>query len=53
MASGIQKETVGCLELIARVVVEANLMVTFKRILDRHLDMWEMEGYGSHAGIIE
>lgn len=35
------------------LVLEADLIVTFKRLLDGHVDMQEMEGYGLRAGKIE
>lgn len=40
----------GCLECTARVVVQVDTIIVFKRLLDRHMDMQGMARYGSHVG---
>lgn len=42
----------GACELLPGVVVEAGMVVPFKRLLDRNMDMQGMERYGSCAGIL-
>lgn len=43
-------KTENSLERVARVIVEVDTIVTFKRLLDWHIEVQEMEGYGSCPG---
>lgn len=40
------QSVVGAWNMLSGVVVEADMLVAFKRLLDRHVDMRGMEGFG-------
>lgn len=44
------QRVVGASNALPGVVVEADVVAVLKRLLDRHMDMQEMEGYGLCAG---
>lgn len=38
--------------MVPRVVMEADTLGVFKKLLDRHMDIQEMEEHGSQAGFM-